>query len=116
MTAISRALLRPDPTSAPELRFCDECGKPFYVTAHGKAVNQRLHSAACNTVRRKRRMHDAYRIIDAVIEWRLDGSDGSLHKLCHILDNGLIDEERRVRARRNEVVSAAKKAMGGKAR
>lgn len=95
----------------PKLVFCDECGEPFYLSKHGESVGQELCGPKCNADRHKRRQRGYTRIIKALIEWRLSRTKSGLVDLCHLLDNGLIDEERKIRSRRDERIAAIKKEM-----
>lgn len=91
----------------PALVFCAECGSPFYP--HG--VHRIFCEPSCKTRRHARRMKAAYQLIDLAIEWRLNRTKGALAELTFALDNGIVDEERKIRSARALRVAEAKKAI-----
>lgn len=97
-------LAAPSPT-LPELRYCAECGHPFYPTR----VDQIFHSRPCKIAKHQRRINGGLKLYDAAMPWRIERPRGALVELTAVADQ-LAAEERIINKKRCEVIKAAKEA------
>lgn len=96
------------PSGAPmPLRYCKECGRPFYPTRR----DQDYCTSKCRQTLHKRRYERGAKLYDFAMEWRGKRVRGGFTELCRIIDDWLRDERDRRKAHA-EIRAAYKK--GGK--
>lgn len=77
--------------AAPKVRFCRECGAPFYPGRTG----QEFCKPGCRTRHHRRRYDRGAQLYDFAMEWRGKRLKGGFTRLCQMIDGWLADERQR---------------------
>jgi hypothetical protein len=95
----------------PTLKFCAECGEPFYPTRYDQ-IHCKTKSPDCNKQKTKRRVCGGLKLYDAAMKWRLGGTHkkGTMADFTAIADQ-LACEERLIRNKRDARIAEAKKLL-----